>query len=135
MTSGEKRRKARLDAGYCYRCGINPATQNSRVTGSGQCETCVLKSASRRHLGKSNRWRELRVLLESQDNRCVYSNKYISPGSNAHLDHIIAKCNGGISDIENLQWIDGNVNNAKGTLSEQEFFDMIKEIHDHSLME
>lgn len=114
----------RIKEGYCYRCGLNPAVEKNK-----QCEICVLKSTAKRHLGDSGKWRDLRRILESQRNRCVYSNKRIRPGVNANLDHIIPKSKGGPDEIRNFQWVESDVNNAKGSLLEEDFLCLIESIY------
>lgn len=63
---------------------------------------------------------ELMRLLKFQEYRCALSGEKLTPNT-AELDHKIPKSNGGEDTIENLQWLDRNVNKMKGRLTTEEF--------------
>ena len=74
----------------------------------------------------------LEDLLDKQNNKCVYSGKEFVLNSTRNLspslDRIIPE-KGYVQG--NVQWVCSSVNMAKGALSEDEFFKLIKSIHDH----
>lgn len=66
--------------------------------------------------------------LEIQQYQCVYSGRKLILGQNASLDHIIAKSRGGSESLDNLQWVDRNVNYMKRALSHDDFLDLVRQI-------
>lgn len=71
--------------------------------------------------------KELMKLLKSQDYRCALTGEKLTPNT-AELDHKIPKSKGGSDSIDNLQWIDREVNRMKGRLSDDEFIAICKRV-------
>jgi 5-methylcytosine-specific restriction endonuclease McrA len=67
----------------------------------------------------------LKTILEMQGYKCALSGKRLTPEI-AVLDHKIPLSRGGTNDASNLQWLDSEVNKAKGTMDCQEFIAMCK---------
>lgn len=70
---------------------------------------------------------ELKEILERQDYRCALSGVTLKP-ERAELDHKIAVSKGGCHKAENLQWLERNVNRAKGTMSNEDFIEMCRRV-------
>ena len=70
---------------------------------------------------------DLKKLLEVQGYKCALSGVRLEP-KNAELDHKVPLSRGGTNDLANLQWLDRNVNRAKGTMDNEEFIAMCKQI-------
>jgi hypothetical protein len=71
--------------------------------------------------------RELYSLIQKQHFRCALSGRNLEPDS-AALDHIIAISSGGSHCMENVQVLHKEVNQAKGTMTQQEFISMCREV-------
>jgi hypothetical protein len=63
--------------------------------------------------------------IEKQRFRCALSGIKLIPET-AQLDHIKPISEGGTNEIHNLQWLDRQINKAKGTMSQDEFIKMCK---------
>ena len=70
---------------------------------------------------------QLMQAIKNQQYRCALSGVEISPKT-AELDHKTALSEGGSNLIDNLQWLDANVNRAKGTMSQDEFITMCRRV-------
>ena len=66
--------------------------------------------------------------FREQGGRCWYTNRPITPGVDASLDHTIAKARGGTDEESNLRWVHVKVNEMKRELSEQELYEFCTEI-------
>jgi 5-methylcytosine-specific restriction protein A len=69
----------------------------------------------------------LKTILEMQGYKCALSGKRLTPES-ASLDHKIPLSRGGTNDASNLQWVDSNINRAKGSMDCDEFVEMCKSV-------
>lgn len=69
----------------------------------------------------------LKQVLEQQEYRCALSGRPLTP-EDAELDHKIAISNGGTNLIDNLQWLNSQVNRAKGTMSQENFILMCRRV-------
>ncbi len=127
------RQRRRLASGLCRRCG-NPALFLVRLGRLGsECEECFLKRQAFK-LGYSvptKAWVRLRDKLRQQNFTCPYSGIPLVIGSNASIDHIVARARGGSNELENIQWVDIHVNYAKRALSESEFIEICKAVARH----
>jgi len=70
---------------------------------------------------------ELMRLIKRQEYRCALSGEKLTPNT-AELDHIIPRCRGGSDTIDNLQWLDKNVNRMKGRMTVEEFVAVCKRV-------
>lgn len=66
-------------------------------------------------------------LIKLQEYRCQLSGLLLEP-STAALDHKIPISSGGLDSIENLQWVNSDVNKAKGSMSQEAFIAMCKRV-------
>lgn len=102
---------------------------------SEQCKRHGFKTLSdaRRHFGfrtvaddeKKVNAAMLKVILEMQGYKCALSGKRLTPEI-AVLDHKIPLSRGGTNDASNLQWLDKEVNKAKGSMDCDEFIAMCR---------
>jgi 5-methylcytosine-specific restriction endonuclease McrA len=69
----------------------------------------------------------LKTILEMQGYKCALSGKRLTPEI-AVLDHKIPLSRGGTNDASNLQWLDKEVNKAKGSMDCDEFVAMCKAV-------
>ena len=86
-------------------------------------------SSRRRHSGVGHR--EVLELVNRQDYLCALTGRLLTPESVA-LDHIIPVCHGGAHCIENAQVLHKDVNRAKGTLNNEEFVQLCREVVAHT---
>ncbi len=84
-------------------------------SGSAKQKVCASKVA------------ELVKLVELQGFRCALSGVEISV-ENVALDHKQALSRGGTDALSNLQWIEKDVNRAKGVMTNDEFIAMCKRV-------
>ena len=70
---------------------------------------------------------EVLNLLRKQNYRCALSGRQLTPDS-AALDHILPISRGGEHHIKNAQILHKDVNRAKGTLTNEEFLAMCREV-------
>jgi hypothetical protein len=70
----------------------------------------------------------LKEILERQNYTCPYTGKKLIPGLNASIDHKNprARFPEQYSLIENIEWVDLFVNNAKNTMTKDEFISFCK---------
>jgi DNA-binding CsgD family transcriptional regulator len=66
-------------------------------------------------------------LIETQEYRCALSGVELTPDT-AALDHIVPRADGGEHVLSNVQWLHGDVNRAKGTLSNEEFVKLCRRV-------
>lgn len=93
----------------------------------------------RRREAKAQRRRQERLtlngivtLIESQQYRCALSGRLLTP-EDAALDHILALSRGGRHEIANAQVLHKDINRAKGTLTNEEFITLCREVVIHAL--
>jgi 5-methylcytosine-specific restriction endonuclease McrA len=67
-----------------------------------------------------------RSVIERDGLRCVYCDEDLTD-KEIHLDHIIPESKGGLTTRDNLQVACRKCNLAKGTLSEDEFTDKLRQ--------
>jgi 5-methylcytosine-specific restriction endonuclease McrA len=63
-------------------------------------------------------------MLEQQGFRCSYSGLPLKIGVNAQVDHKVPRSRGGTNNVENLHWVDGQVNRMKTDFTHEEFLAM-----------
>jgi len=71
--------------------------------------------------------KEIVSLVEKQDFRCALSGVELAPETSS-LDHKHPVSLGGTDEIDNLQWLDANVNRAKGNMPNEDFILMCKRV-------
>ena len=67
------------------------------------------------------------ALLERQQRRCALTGRKLEP-TDAALDHSIPLGRGGANDLDNVQIVHRDINNAKGSMTTAEFIEMCKEV-------
>ncbi len=68
---------------------------------------------------------QLKQLIERQQYCCALSGLPLTPDDSA-LDHIVAVADGGTHVIDNLQWLNSEVNRMKGSMSQSRFIAVVK---------
>jgi 5-methylcytosine-specific restriction endonuclease McrA len=69
--------------------------------------------------------------LARQKYRCALTGRVLTPKS-CSLDHILAVSRGGEHSMRNAQVLDKTVNQAKGTLTNDEFVQLCREVVAHA---
>jgi 5-methylcytosine-specific restriction endonuclease McrA len=111
--------------GLCKHCGEPVAIGSRRY-----CLTHWFEKISCDRTGTTKNKDAIRKLIEEQNYLCVYTGKKLVLGENAQLDHKTPPRLGGSNDIENLQWIDAQVNLWKGMRTHEEFVKSCRQIAD-----
>lgn len=114
----------RREDGLCQTC------PKERLPHSGKCLDCWLKMSIYRSKLECA-LDELREQWTKQAGICVYSGRKLAPGLNAHVDHITPLAHGGSSKIDNLQFVDADVNHAKRALNENDFLKLCSDVSAH----
>jgi 5-methylcytosine-specific restriction endonuclease McrA len=70
---------------------------------------------------------EIMSLLRRQNFRCALTGERLAP-DNAALDHIKPICRGGDHTIENIQALTDTANRAKGSLTQDEFIQLCRDV-------
>ena len=73
---------------------------------------------------------ELKQLLERQQYCCALSGLPLTPDDSA-LDHIVSVSDGGTHEINNLQWLNVDVNRMKGSMTQSRFLSIVRMIADN----
>lgn len=94
-----------------------------------QCTKRMGLSSVRELVGKeqSTTAADLKKLIEAQEFRCALSGELLTPDT-ASLDHIVPVSNGGGNEVDNLQWLNAEVNTMKGSLSQERFIALCRKI-------
>lgn len=71
------------------------------------------------------------ALLESQAYRCALTGTKLTPHT-AMLDHMLPISRGGENSMENIQVLRSDINRTKGTLTNEEFVDICREVVAHA---
>lgn len=71
--------------------------------------------------------KDLKEMLERQGHKCALTGRSLSP-ENCAMDHIIPLSRGGTHTKDNAQLVATEVNKAKGTMLEQEFVQLCREV-------
>ena len=74
--------------------------------------------------------KQLKDMVERQDYRCALTGRELNPDT-ASADHIQPVSKGGSHTIENIQILHSEVNAAKGTMNNDEFVSMCREVVQH----
>lgn len=74
---------------------------------------------------------DLLEMAERQQYRCALSGMMVTD-ENAELDHKIPVRDGGLSTIENLQWLHCEINRMKGAMSNEKFIEMCVMVVKHT---
>lgn len=133
----------------CIHCGVSLNNKNqyqfNKKDGYRICKKCSIKQNSKNQ--KSSRiknWigykhrvlrgayggnvtkEELKQLFETQDKCCAICKSKLT--QNAHIDHIIPVSYGGLTEIENLQFLCEMCNRGKFNWSQEEYVEHCKKV-------
>jgi hypothetical protein len=117
------RRVAWIAAGLCRDChGKAPAT-------CGQvCYRHWLVNNARNTLGSADLVAVLDEAWRRSGGVCALTGLPIAPGKGASIDHIVHQSSGGDHSLENLRFVRADVNIARGTKTDEEFFAMCEAV-------
>jgi 5-methylcytosine-specific restriction endonuclease McrA len=155
--SAQRSAKTRIQQGLCRQCG-NPNTnsgprcptclQKSRDAyharaARGECVICCERAIAGafclhhwfKNIGSSHGFNAknggialLRAIWEEQHGLCAVTNRPMTPGSGASLDHIVPTSKGGTNERSNLRWVLWEVNRAKSDMTHEQFVAMCREV-------
>lgn len=111
-----KKTQALKHAGVCTQCRKSPARPDRRL-----CTLCAWKAIA---FQRGTTIEVLDRIYDRQDGKCVLSGIPLVKGVNASPDHIVHKMHGGTSEESNLRLLDWKINQARNTLTDQEFIEM-----------
>jgi len=118
ISSARCRRNKLIKLGLCA-C-------SKKLYAGKQCFECYFKRCCCRATGNIQLWRQLYNKLVKQKFCCIYTNRKLIPTENMSIDHIIPTTKGGSSNIDNLQWIDEQINRMKNDFTHDEFIETMK---------
>jgi hypothetical protein len=140
-------REARESAIYCPECAskhnARSATKRRSRQARGLCRDCTRDEPAtcgclcRRHwsekaaydaLGSRSLAPVVIEVWERAAGRCAITGLPIAPGGGASLDHVRAKSAGGLHTADNLRFVRLDVNQARGTKTDEELFAMCEAI-------
>jgi CRISPR/Cas system Type II protein with McrA/HNH and RuvC-like nuclease domain len=100
---------------------------------SARCTECFYKQVAHGVFNNIAEWEALRDLFAACGARCAYSGRTLTLGLNAELDHIIPAARGGPNILDNVHWVDHDINQMKRDLGENEFLGLVRDIATHRL--
>lgn len=120
----KERTKKRTQLGMCRNCN-KPPIYNLTL-----CVDHWFIQSSRGNLKTPKYAQALKDLADKQNYRCAYTDVLLIPGVNMSLDHIISKYDNPdlITDINNVQWVDKDINIMKNKFSHDKFLEICKKI-------
>lgn len=89
------------------------------------------RKSARKKAGNLPTSAQLLQLVEDQEYCCALTGDSIEEAKDASLDHINPKSNGGGDEIENLQWVLREINDMKGTLTQERFIELCCKVADY----
>lgn len=139
---------------FCNKCGVLLNNDNWYQTARGDfekiCKKCYSLKKKKSYKDKqkadpiAHKYRtfkanyfcefslsELRKLWKKQDKKCVLCGDDLG-GSISHLDHIIPRSQGGLSRIDNLQFLCEKCNRGKFTWAVEEYMNHCKKVANYS---
>ena len=118
--------------GICFRCGKKPTLESllQKSIYSQFCEDCFFKKTASETMDSTKFAEFLKEKFYSQKQICPYSGDKLILGYNATVDHIVPVSDNPDlkDDPENIQWVTASVNQAKWTMSHEQFLDFIKRV-------
>jgi len=112
------------EKGLCYSCPEVPLNGTNSY-----CEKHWLGQAAwRAGLRGPGSGEKLKIILEKQNYTCPYTGRKLILGVNASVDHKIPRSlsRENVGSIDNLEWVETEVNRAKRTLTKEEFISLCK---------
>lgn len=129
--NGNKQRDAWIAAGCCGSCGKTLQQFTFPLHCDSvhpRCVVCIFKGHARVTGEKTLSWKALASRFLAQECRCALSGIPLTLNLNTSLDHIIARSNGGPHTLDNVWFLDTNVNKAKGIMSVAQFRSMCRSV-------
>jgi 5-methylcytosine-specific restriction endonuclease McrA len=119
----KKRETQRKEKGLCSHCPGKLSISNITY-----CEICWWRQKASHAMGsgRPSNIELIKNIFNKQDGKCAFTGEPLILGQNASLDHIIPKCKGGSSTIDNLQWVLTSINSGKHDLTQEEFIRLCK---------
>ena len=74
--------------------------------------------------------KRLLLLMDQQEYRCALTGRELT-ADNAALDHLQACANDGRHIMSNVRWVHEQANKAKGTMSDEEFYQLCLDVVNH----
>lgn len=126
----EQQEKASSNVGWLHQIGVAIPKDEDREGRTGPVDAKV------RHRGKKSTSPRVRAIdlhekLVAQNFRCAISGRAMTPETSA-LDHVRPRADKGADDLDNLQWVDTEVNAAKGTMSLKRFVELCEQVSEWS---
>lgn len=118
----KERRKFFKEKGLCAECG------KEKLCHCVCCVDCYMASASKQNLGTTKHRHELKERFFAEGSKCFYTGKELILGVNASLDHMnpVSRFGESANVPENLVWCDRAVNEAKKSMTKEEFIGLCK---------
>lgn len=115
--------KANKASGKCEKCSAERLPNSNSY-----CLKHWFQMMSRNALGTKKGWTTLASLWAKQDAKCVYTGKLLIPSLNASIDHIKSRAkHPELSiDLNNIQWVDLEVNRMKREHDEEDFIELCR---------
>jgi 5-methylcytosine-specific restriction endonuclease McrA len=105
--------------------GSDASANGSQTTTGMVEENSECGQPAREKTAKKATATELKALLDVQQYCCALSGLPLTP-EDAALDHIVAVSDGGTHEVNNLQWLNAEVNRMKGSMSQSRFIAIVK---------
>jgi len=123
-TASDKYRSRSRENGLCHSCGKKKLPHSSYLC----AEHWFNKIASANGIKGRDGGDLVRAVLEAQKYRCPYTGRRLTPGLNASIDHKNPKSRfpNQIGLIDNIEWVDVQVNSAKREMTKDEFVTFCK---------
>lgn len=101
-----------------------------RIPNSTLCEKHYFKSLAQRNLQDMTKWELIRDIFYAQEERCYFTGKKLVLGINASIDHLqpTSRCPELMKSVENIRWVDKDINRIKSDLTSDEFIELCKTI-------
>ena len=100
---------------------------NGSVASLAPCITSELEHKRQKSRERKSLTKMLWEKLNDQKFCCALSGVRMTPDT-AVLDHILPRSKGGSDDLDNLQWVTKQINDAKGTMTQDEFIGMCRSV-------
>lgn len=115
-------REKRVRNGKCYQC------KDPAEVGIMCYRHWFSRNIAAIRLGSKTLGPSVMELFEAQGKTCPYTGRKLVPGVNANLDHKMPVSRGGKHELDNLQWVDSQINRMKTDMTHEEFLNTCRSI-------
>lgn len=117
-SAGRNKYQEKKKLKVCTKCG--------KVTGNDTsfCRQCYFNDLAYKHTGDKNNGPKLLEMLEKQENKCAFTDKKLVYGKNLSVDHKIPTSRGGKKSLDNVHFVDKDLNRTKNDLTCEEFINL-----------